>query len=94
MANNTAIPPDAILNPYTPLAFMLPDVADQYQVMLYVYVATFAVSLIQRQTTIELTSYTYRLIRGIGSCQFRKNTHFSAERDLTCLIPRISCQGQ
>jgi len=94
MANNTTIPPDAILNPYTPLAFMPPDVADQYQVMLYVYVATFAVSLIQRQTTIELTSYIHRPIRGIGSCRFRKNTESSGEWDSTRLMPRISYQGQ
>src|SRR5882762_4878977 len=33
MANNNTIPPDAILNPYTPLAFLPPSVADQYQVM-------------------------------------------------------------
>ncbi|KIM88405.1 hypothetical protein PILCRDRAFT_255956 [Piloderma croceum F 1598] len=42
MASNSTIPPDAILNPYTPLAFMPPDVAEQYQVVCYVYVATFA----------------------------------------------------
>jgi hypothetical protein len=44
MANNSTIPPDAILNPYTPLAFLPPSVADQYQVMAYVYVATLAVT--------------------------------------------------
>jgi len=44
MANNNTIPPDAILNPYTPLAFLPPSVADQYQVMAYVYVATLAVT--------------------------------------------------
>jgi hypothetical protein len=44
MASNSTIPPDAILNPYTPLAFLPPDVAEQYQVVCYVYVATFAVS--------------------------------------------------
>jgi len=42
MASNSTIPPEAILNPYTPLAFLPPDVADQYQVMCYVYVATMA----------------------------------------------------
>jgi len=42
MASNSTIPKDAILNPYTPLAFLPPDVADQYQVMCYVYVATLA----------------------------------------------------
>jgi len=42
MASDSTIPPDAILNPYTALAFMPPDVANQYQVMCYVYVATLA----------------------------------------------------
>jgi hypothetical protein len=44
MTSNSTIPPDAILNPYTPLAFLPPDAADQYQVVSYVYVATLAVS--------------------------------------------------
>lgn len=48
MANNTTIPPDAMLNPYTPLVFLPPDVADQFQVMAYVYVATLAVSSANR----------------------------------------------
>jgi len=42
MASNSTIPPEAILNPYTPLAFLPPDIANQYQVMAYVYVATLA----------------------------------------------------
>ncbi|KIM88317.1 hypothetical protein PILCRDRAFT_814216 [Piloderma croceum F 1598] len=42
MASNGVIPPDAILNPYTPLAFLPPDVANQYQARCYVYVATLA----------------------------------------------------
>ena len=46
MTSNNTIPADAILNPYTPLAFLPPDVADQYQVLGYIYVATLAVSLI------------------------------------------------
>jgi len=41
-ANTTTIPADAILNPYTPLAFLPPGIADQYQLLCYVYVATFA----------------------------------------------------
>ncbi|KIM88416.1 hypothetical protein PILCRDRAFT_814316 [Piloderma croceum F 1598] len=40
--NNSTIPPDAILNPYTPLAFLPPDVADQFQVICYVNVAILA----------------------------------------------------
>ncbi|KZP05658.1 hypothetical protein FIBSPDRAFT_967104, partial [Athelia psychrophila] len=40
MANNdTAYP---ILNPYTPLAFLPPDIANQYEAVGYVYVATLA----------------------------------------------------
>jgi len=42
MATNGTIPQDAILNPYTPLAFLPPRVADQYQLSGYVYVATLA----------------------------------------------------
>jgi hypothetical protein len=44
MASNNTIPPYAILNPYTPMAFLPPDVADQFQIMCYVYVAILAVS--------------------------------------------------
>ena len=46
MTGNSTIPADAILNPYTPLAFLPPDVANQYQIMGYIYVATLAVSSI------------------------------------------------
>jgi len=81
------------LNPYTPLAFMPPDVADQYQVVLYVYVATLSVSLIQRQATIGLTLSTYRLTHGIGSCQFQKSTQWSVERDSVCLMSHIFYRG-
>ncbi|KIM77145.1 hypothetical protein PILCRDRAFT_825699 [Piloderma croceum F 1598] len=41
-SNNSTIPPDAILNPYTPLAFLAPDVANQFQVICYVNVAILA----------------------------------------------------
>ena len=44
MAGNATIPQDAILNPYTALAFLPPRVAEQYQATGYVYVATLAVS--------------------------------------------------
>ncbi|KIM88427.1 hypothetical protein PILCRDRAFT_814319 [Piloderma croceum F 1598] len=40
--NNSTIPPDAILNPYTPLAFLPPDIANQFQVICYVNVAILA----------------------------------------------------
>lgn len=66
MASNETIPPDAILNPYTPLAFLPPDVADQYQIMCYVYVATLAVSVISCETMLNNIPYLYRLMRGIG----------------------------
>jgi hypothetical protein len=45
MVNGSSIPPEAILNPYTPLAFLPPEFSDKYQTECYVYVATFAVSL-------------------------------------------------
>ena len=64
--NNSAIPPDAILNPYTPMAFLLPDVADQFQVICYVNVAILAVSSMKCPATVDLTSYTYRLSHGTG----------------------------
>jgi hypothetical protein len=66
MTSNDTIPPDAILNPYTPLAFLTPDAADQYQVMLYVYVALLAVSLLQFQAKIDLTSYLTGLHMGLA----------------------------
>lgn len=44
MVNNTAIPPEAILNPYTPLAFLSPEIALQYEIVGYVYIASVAVS--------------------------------------------------
>lgn len=43
-ANFTLIPQEAILNPYTPLAFLSPAIASQYEIVGYVYVATLAVS--------------------------------------------------
>jgi hypothetical protein len=46
MVNGSSIPPEAILNPYTPLAFLPPEFADQYEVVRYVHVATLAVSLL------------------------------------------------
>jgi hypothetical protein len=39
--NNGTIP---LPNPFTPLAFLPPALADKYQVVIYVYVATMAVS--------------------------------------------------
>ena len=57
MGNNTAIPADAILNPYTPLAFLSPEIADQYQLTNYVFVAVLAVSSTQCQENIDLTWY-------------------------------------
>jgi hypothetical protein len=77
---NSTIPPDAILNPYTPLAFLPPDVANQYQIVCYVYVATLAVSSIKCRATaaylIHFQAYTwdwlmsipeeYRVIRKVG----------------------------
>jgi hypothetical protein len=44
-SSNSTIPTGAILNPYTPLAFLPPDVADQFQIICYVNVATLSVSL-------------------------------------------------
>jgi hypothetical protein len=46
MVNDSGIPPEAILNPYTPLAFLPPEFADKYEIARYVHVATLAVSLL------------------------------------------------
>ena len=43
-AMTPVIPPEAILNPYTPLAFLPPVIAYQYEIVGYVYIATLAVS--------------------------------------------------
>lgn len=43
MATNTTLPP-GVLNPYTPLAFLSPEVGDRVQEVSYVYIATLAVS--------------------------------------------------
>ena len=81
MASNGVIPPDAILNPYTPLAFLPPDVANQYQARCYVYVATLAVSLVRYYTAslshiVNVQAYSwdwlmsipeeYRAVRQVG----------------------------
>ena len=44
MVNDSDIPPEAILNPYTPLAFLSPEFASDYEIARYVHVATMAVS--------------------------------------------------
>jgi hypothetical protein len=44
MVNDSGIPPEAILNPYTPLAFLPPEFAGHYEIASYVHVATMAVS--------------------------------------------------
>ena len=41
---NAMTPPEAIFNPYTPLAFLPPVIAYQYEIVGYVYIATLAVS--------------------------------------------------
>jgi hypothetical protein len=46
MVNDHGIPPEAILNPYTPLAFLSPESADNLEIIRYVHVATLAVSLL------------------------------------------------
>ena len=37
-AMTPVIPPEAILNPYTPLAFLPPVIANQYEIVGYVYI--------------------------------------------------------
>jgi hypothetical protein len=45
MVNDSGIPPEVILNPYTPLAFLPPEFAGNLEIIRYVHVATLAVSL-------------------------------------------------
>ena len=45
MTNNTAISPEAIPNLHTPLAFLLPETASQYELVAYVNVVTLVVSM-------------------------------------------------
>ncbi|KIM88395.1 hypothetical protein PILCRDRAFT_3392 [Piloderma croceum F 1598] len=40
MVNDSIIPPEAILNPYTPLAFLPPEFANNYEIIRYMHVAT------------------------------------------------------
>ena len=50
MVNDSGIPPEAILNPYTLLAFLPPEFAGYYEIACYVNVATMAVSLSMHAT--------------------------------------------
>jgi hypothetical protein len=71
MANDSGICPEAILNPYTPLAFLPPEFAasDKYEIICYMHVATLAVSLFMHciAKKIILGLSAYRLTLGIGS---------------------------
>jgi hypothetical protein len=93
-SNNTGIPGDAILNPYTTLAFLPPDIAEQYQILSYVYVAVLAVSSMPNQVTLVLKSYAFRLIRGIGLWHCRRSMMLFVKQDSVSLISRISCPGR
>jgi hypothetical protein len=42
MATNSTLPP--LPNPYTPLAFLPPTLAGQFQASIYLYIASLAVS--------------------------------------------------
>jgi len=79
--NTTAIPADAILNPYTPLAFLPPGIAEQYQILCYIYVATFAAYawdwlisipeeyIVFRKAGFSVPNITYFMSRfGVFSC--------------------------
>jgi hypothetical protein len=74
MATNSTIPQDAIRNPYTTLAFMPPDVADQFQVKCYLNIAVLAVRSMHFWAINDLTLYTHRLTLGTGSWQFQRST--------------------
>jgi hypothetical protein len=61
MVNDSSIPPEAILNPYTPLVFLPPEFAENYQIVHYVHVAIFAVSLLITMALQENHSQLVRL---------------------------------
>ncbi|KIM77109.1 hypothetical protein PILCRDRAFT_12289 [Piloderma croceum F 1598] len=64
MASNiSTIPPDAILNPYTPLVFLPPNIAYQLQVICYIHVATLAAFTWDWLMAIP---EEYRIIRQVG----------------------------
>jgi len=58
MVNDSSIPPEAILNPYTPLVFLPPEFAENYQIIRYMHVAIFAVSLLIMYNGIARNSFS------------------------------------
>jgi hypothetical protein len=62
MVNDSGIPPEAILNPYTPLAFLPPEFASNFEMSCYVYVATMAVSSSIQRNVRKKTSLACSLI--------------------------------
>ncbi|KIM76936.1 hypothetical protein PILCRDRAFT_825948 [Piloderma croceum F 1598] len=63
MATNSTIPQDAILNPYTTLAFMPLNVAEQFQTVCYINIAVFAAYAWDWLVTIP---EEYQVIRKVG----------------------------
>ena len=67
MATNSTLPP--LPNPFTPLAFLPPTLADQFQTSVYLFVGTFAVSMRSTIFEADLVGWIYfslRLSYGIG----------------------------
>jgi hypothetical protein len=93
MATNSTV--HAILNPNTPLAFLPPILADQFQVSCYIVVAGLSVRLFSN--TFESTFDRFPPCRrsyGIGSCLQHKSTESSEERDLVFRTSLTSYHGQ
>jgi hypothetical protein len=92
MASNNTVP--VLPNPFTPLAFLPPVLADQFEVSCFVVVAGLAVST-QLKYRPQLTlSWLCRLMCGTASCLCRKSIKSSAKVDLLCQASLISCHGQ
>jgi hypothetical protein len=60
------VPTDAILNPYTPLVFLAPNIAYQFQLICYINVATLAVSPMQCLAIIDLTCRLTGIYMGLA----------------------------
>ena len=93
MASNNTVP--VLPNPFTPLAFLPPVLADQFEVSCFVVVAGLAVST-QLKYGPQLTlSWLCRLMCGTASCLCRKSIKSSTKVDLPlCQASLISCHGQ
>lgn len=79
MVNDRVIPTDAMLNPYTLLAFLPPEFADNLEIIRYVHAATLAVSLL-------IQCNVKKLILGLLACRLTRGI----VRDAGITAPNIA----